>query len=256
MGMPIGIDVRDTGVDPSTIDRVFDWFRWVDATFSPYRLDSSVSLLNTGELTLAEAHPDVRAVLERCEALRVETNGYFDIRTDHLPLPVKRVTGLVTTAGLDPSGLVKGWSVDRAARIIEEAGARNYSINAGGDVLVRGGALPESQWHIGIRHPLLVDKVAAVVTTTNQAIATSGAYERGRHIINPHTGEPPSGVLSVTVVGGDLATADAYATAAFAMGTDGPAWTARLFGYQAMTILEDETVLSTRWFPAAAADQL
>jgi len=55
----------------------------------------------------------------------------------------------------------------------------------------------------------------------------------------------------VTVVGSDPATADAYATAAFAMGTDGPAWTARLFGYEAMTILEDETVLSTRWFPAS-----
>ncbi len=108
MGMSIGIDVRDTGIGPSALDRVFEWFRWVDATFSPYQPDSQVSLLNTGELTLAEAHTDVCAVLERCKELRTETNGYFDIRTDHLPLPVRRVTGLITTVGLDPSGLVKG----------------------------------------------------------------------------------------------------------------------------------------------------
>lgn len=250
MGMPIGIDVRDTGVDPVALDRVFDWFRWVDATFSPYRLESQVSLLNRGELTLAEVHPDVRSILERCEELRPETNGYFDIHTDRLPSPVTRVTGLTTTTGLDPSGLVKGWSVDRAVQLLDDLGARNYSINAGGDVRVRGGALPEPEWRIGIRHPRLPDKIAAVLPVSDLAVATSGAYERGAHIVNPHTGEPPAGVLSVTIVGSELLTADAYATAAFAMGADGPAWTARLFGHEAMTIMADDTVLSTRWFPA------
>jgi thiamine biosynthesis lipoprotein len=256
LGMPIGIDVRDPDVDPSSLDQVFDWFRWVDATFSPYRPDSQVSLLNCGVLTLAEAHPDVREVMERCDELRAETNGYFDIRTDHLPIPLTRASGLVTTAGLDPSGLVKGWSVDRATRILDAAGAENYSINAGGDVRVGGAALPESFWRVGIRHPLIRDKVAAVVAATDLAVATSGTYERGRHIIDPHTGEPPTDVLSVSVVGLDLATADAYATAAFAMGLEGPAWTTRLFGYEAMTILENETVLATRWFPSIETEPL
>lgn len=252
MGMPIGIDVRDAGIDPSSLDGVFDWFRWVDATFSPYRPDSQVSLLNSGELTLAGVHPDVRTVLDRCEELRAATGGYFDIRTDHLPIPVPSVSGLFTTSGLDPSGLVKGWSVDRAAQLLDEAGAHNYSINAGGDVRVQGGALPEPLWRIGIRHPIVSDKVATVIAVTDLAVATSGAYERGQHIMNPHTGEPATGVLSISMVGLDLATADAYATAAFAMGADGPAWTTRLFGYEAMTILENETVLSTRWFPQDA----
>jgi thiamine biosynthesis lipoprotein len=58
-------------------------------------------------------------------------------------------------------------------------------------------------------------------------------------------------VLSVTVVGRDLGMSDAYATAAFAMGTDGPEWTLSLAGYQAMTVLADETVLSTPGFPTA-----
>jgi thiamine biosynthesis lipoprotein len=68
-------------------------------------------------------------------------------------------------------------------------------------------------------------------------------------VIVPHTGRAPAGVLSVTVIGPDLGTADAYATAAFAMGLEGPAWTARLRGYEAMTILADQTVLTTGGFP-------
>ena len=89
-----------------------------------------------------------------------------------------------------------------------------------------------------------------MVEASDLAIATSGAYARGDHVRNPHTGRPPAGVLSVTIVGPELATADAYATAAFAMGPEeGPHWTARLKGYEAMTILADETILSTGGFP-------
>jgi thiamine biosynthesis lipoprotein len=243
MGMPIGIDVRDPDVDPGALERAFDWLRFVDSTFSTYRPDSDISRLNRGELTLAEAHPEVRAVLERCEQLRFETNGYFDIRA----------TG-GADGGIDPSGLVKGWSVDRAGQILEQAGARNYSVNAGGDIRVRGRPTPAPYWRIGIQHPFVSDRIAAVVAANDLAIATSGAYERGQHIIDPHSGLPPSGVLSVTVVGPDLGTADAYATAAYAMGLDGPAWTAGLVasGYEAMTILADETVLLTPNFPKVA----
>ncbi len=92
--------------------------------------------------------------------------------------------------------------------------------------------------------------MAAVVEADDLAIATSGAYARGDHIVDPHTGRPPSGLLSVTVTGPELATADAYATAAFAMGLSGPAWTAQLDGYEAMSILTSDTVLSTPGFPA------
>jgi thiamine biosynthesis lipoprotein len=85
------------------------------------------------------------------------------------------------------------------------------------------------------------------------AVATSGLYERGDHIIDPASGGAPAGVLSVTVVGPDLGVADAYATAAFAMGRQGPEWTLALAGYEAMTILSDETVLTTPGFPVLAA---
>ncbi len=249
MGMPIGVDVRDTHVDPAALDRAFDWLRWVDATFSTYQADSEISRLNRGDLALEDTHPDVQAVLARCAALREETDGYFDIGAALLS-QWERVGDVALRLGaVDPSGLVKGWAVERAAALLEEADARNYAINAGGDIRVRGRAAPEPYWRVGIQHPLLHDRIAAVVTATDLAIATSGAYARGAHIVDPHTGHPPDGILSVTITGPDLGTADAYATAAFAMGTAGPAWTARLIGYQAMTILADETVLSTPGFP-------
>jgi thiamine biosynthesis lipoprotein len=251
MGMPIGVDVRDPEVVPGALDRAFAWLRWVDTTFSTYKPDSEISRLNRGELTLPDAHPDIREILARCAALREETNGYFDIEAALLA-QWERVGDVALRLGAgDPSGLVKGWAVERAAHILEESGARDYSVNAGGDIRVRGCPSPASGWRIGIQHPTLRDKVAAVIEVTDLAIATSGAYERGAHIVDPHTGRPPEGVLSVTIVGPDLATADAYATAAYAMGREGPAWTAQLVarGYEAMTILADQTILSTPAFP-------
>jgi thiamine biosynthesis lipoprotein len=236
MGMPIVVDIRDD-VDSDALDEMFDWLRWVDATFSTYRDDSEVSRLNRGELAVDDVHPDVHDVLQRCEELRATTDGYFDARAG-------------TNGILDPSGLVKGWGVDRAATLLDAIGLENYALSAGGDMVLRGGALPDAAWRVGIQHPLLNDQVAAVVEASDLAVATSGEYARGRHVFDPHTGQPPDGVLSVTITGPDLATADAFATAAFAMGAKGPHWTARLQGHEAMTMLTDERVLSTPGFPA------
>jgi thiamine biosynthesis lipoprotein len=235
MGMPVGIDVRDSAVPAGALDAAFDWLRWVDATFSTYRDDSEISRLNTGALAPTDAHPLVRDVLARCERLRVATGGAFDARA---PRP----------GAVDPSGLVKGWAVERAAARLRAAGIRRFCVNAGGDVRVGDGPEPGSRWRVGIQHPRARDSLAAVVAATRAAIATSGAYERGDHVVDPRTGGPPRGVLSVTVIGRDLGTADAYATAAFALGPDGPAWTATLRGYAAMTIRADGTVLTTPGF--------
>ena len=235
MGMPIVIDVRDAD-DGSALDPLFDWFRFVDATFSTYIPDSDINKLNRGEITLADAHPSVREVLEHCEQLRSETSGFFDVSARD-------------PRYIDPSGFVKGWSVDRAVAIADRMGWSNYAISAGGDMRLRGGARPEPVWRVGIQHPENPTQVVAVVCGDDIAVATSGAYIRGEHVINPHTRQPPEGVLSVTITGPELATTDAYATAAFAMGLDGPAWTARLSGYEAMTIRADGRSLHTPGFP-------
>lgn len=236
MGMPFVLDVRDE-IDHSTFDDVVAWLHQVDETFSTYKETSEISRINQGELAVDDAIADVQEVLRLCDELRTETEGFFDMRA--------------AGRGIDPSGLVKGWSVERAAAILDAAGACNYAINAGGDIVLRGHPRPGEDWRVGIQHPHERDRVAKVVAGTDFAVATSGTYERGEHVLDPHTHRPPEGVLSVTITGPNLTRADAYATAAFAMGAGAPAWTATLSGYEALSILADGTVLSTRGFPAA-----
>jgi FAD:protein FMN transferase len=232
MGMPVSVEVHGD-VAPTAVEEAFAWLRSVDATFSPYRADSQISRLDRGTLAPGAAHPLVREVLASCETHRLATAGFFDIRA---------------TGRLDPSGFVKGWAVDRAGTILERAGARRFCVNAGGDVLVRRGGPGEAPWRVGIQHPHQRHSLACVVELTDGAVATSGTYERGLHVVDPHARRPPRGVLSVTVIGADLGTADAYATAAFAMGLRGPTWTASLPAFKAMTILENNRLLSTPSF--------
>lgn len=209
MGMPVRVE---GSIDAA---RVFAWLRWVDATFSTYRPDSEISRLDRGEPVVP--HPLVREVLERCDALRRETGGYFDMRAG---------------GSLDPSGYVKGWAVQRAAAF----GRGRFLIDAGGDVVLRG------RWRVGLRHPYERDRLAAALVLEDCAVATSGLYERGPHIVDPYTGRPAEALASVTVIGSDLGTADAYATAAFARGD--AAWTAPL---AAMTIAGDRVFTTASW---------
>jgi FAD:protein FMN transferase len=230
MGMPIVVAIRGGG-DGAVLEEVFDWMRKVDALFSTYKPDSEISRVRRGELAVSDASDDVQSVLAQCEQVCDETDGYFD-------------AWRCSQDGLDPSGLVKGWAVDGAASILDRAGLRDYAVNAGGDIRTRG------RWSIGIQHPLEPKAVARVVDAVDAAIATSGAYARGDHVRDPHTGAPAGGILSVTIVGSELARADAYATAAFAMGPiHAVDWTARLRGYEALTILADGRVLATPDFP-------
>ncbi|HEU4978407.1 MAG TPA: FAD:protein FMN transferase [Solirubrobacteraceae bacterium] len=227
MGMPIAIEVRGGDVD---VEPAFAWLRWVDRTFSTYDDSSEISRLGRGEIALADCSPEVDEVLTRCAALREETGGYFSVRAG---------------GSLDPCGLVKGWAVGRAAALLEQAGAECFAVDAAGDVVVRGRPGDDGPWRVGVRHPQQRAKVAAVLGCEDVAVATSGAYERGEHVLDPHTGRPPSGLLSVTILGPDIATADAYATAAFAMGADARFWVAGLQGYEAMLITSGREVLST-----------
>jgi thiamine biosynthesis lipoprotein len=237
MGTVVSLDVRGAAgaATHAAFGRLMAWLRDVDRRFSTYRADSEISRIDRGELSVAMASSDVRWVLDRCVALRDETGGAFDERAG---------------GRLDPSALVKGWAVQRGAEILSGDGLTDFCLNAGGDVVVRGGALPEPVWRVGVQHPRNRGAIAAAIGVTDMAVATSGAYERAGHLLDPRTGAIPSGVLSVTVVGPDLGMADAYSTAAFALGADGPRWTLGLEGYETMTILSDDRVLTTPGFPA------
>jgi thiamine biosynthesis lipoprotein len=145
---------------------------------------------------------------------------------------------------------VKGWSVDEAIAMLRLAGARNVQVAAGGDLVALGEPEPGRPWRVGIRHPDAARQVAAVLHVRDLAVATSGLYERGDHIRDPHTGAAPAGLRSLTVVGPDLATVDAFATACFAMGEAGIAWAARQPGFGALGITRDGRVV---WTPLVDA---
>ncbi|GIG01640.1 FAD:protein FMN transferase [Catellatospora citrea] len=211
MGMPVSLHLRGPGLDSApverTVDAVFALLREADAVFSTYRADSAVSRINRGELTVAAAHPWVAEVAQLCDDARERTGGWFDAR---LPGPGGERTW-------DPSGLVKGWAVARAARLLSGA---DCCLNAGGDVIVSTAA-GHPPWRVGVEDPLRPSRLAEVVTLASGAVATSGTARRGAHIVDPYRGSPTAEVAGVTVIGPSLLWADVFATAAAARGVTG-----------------------------------
>jgi thiamine biosynthesis lipoprotein len=235
MGTAISLDIADP-VPSGLADDVFAWMREVDALFSTYRSDSEVSRLGSGALRVSDASGHVRDVLAACADLWRDTDGYFDVHA---------------TGGLDPSGYVKGWAVQVASDRLVAAGALNHCLNAGGDVRVRGHAGTGEPWRVGVRHPWDPSAVCFTLVGADLAIATSGTYERGAHVVDPRRGGPARGLRSVTVTGPDLGRADAYATAAVAMGETGLDWLARLVGYESAVVTDDGRCFRSGGLPEA-----
>jgi len=235
MGTAVSLEIADP-VPPGAADDVFTWLHEVDARFSTYRADSEIRRLDAGTLSTVDSSADVRTVLAACAGLWRDTDGFFDA---------------YATGALDPSGYVKGWSVEVASARLAAAGSPNHCLNAGGDIRLRGEPSPGRPWRVGIRHPFDASAVCLVIVGRDLAVATSGTYERGDHVFNPRSGKPASGLRSVTVTGPDLGRADAYATAALAMGHDGIAWLAGLDGYESAVVTDDGELFCSPGLPQA-----
>ena len=233
MGTVVSFDVP--GSAAGAVDDAVRWLHWVDETFSTFRADSAVSRFGRGEISLADCPPEVASVLAACAEVAELSGGYFSVRP---------------AGSLDPSGYVKGWAIERAADMLTAAGSASHTVNGGGDVQCAG-SHAGAPWRVGIADPLRAGQLACVVAGRDFAVATSGVAERGTHIVDPHTGRPPSGLLSVTVTGPHLALADAYATAAFAMGIQrAQGWAEQLEGYEAFGIGVDGETWQTSGFRA------
>lgn len=212
MGMPVSLALRGPGADGPQADAAWELaleiLHEADRTFSTYREDSVVSRLARGELTVDDAPPDVHEVLALGERARVESGGAFDVRRDGV---------------LDPSGVVKGWAVQKTVAAFDSLEDTDVCLSAGGDMVARSaaGAPP---WRVGIEDPADPRQLVAVVPLHNGGLATSGLARRGAHITDPRTGATPTALASVTVVAPDLVSADIDATAAFVMGEDAVVW--------------------------------
>ena len=211
---------------------------WVDDVFSTYKPDSPVSRLRRGEITVDEAPPEVAEVLELCRRVRDASDGWFD--PWNLP------------GGVDPTGLVKGWAAERAMDELRRIGLPGALINAGGDVTAIGRPAPGEPWRIGIQNPLVRDRLLLNMELDGPgAVATSGVYERGPHLVDPHTGTTVTDLLSATVTGIDLAFADALATALYVSGGLLLDKLTRLAGYHGFVVYADGTIRTTRDLPVA-----
>lgn len=204
--MPITVEIVDAYVLVNDFKDIFAFFRKVDQQFSPYKKSSEVSKINRNEITEKDYSLEMREILRLAQEIKEKSNGYFDV---------------YHKGYFDPSGVVKGWAIQKGAELLRERGFHNFFIDAGGDIQVDG-LKNGKKWKVGIRNPFNRDEIIKVVTLSNEAIATSGTYIRGDHIFNPlEKNKVVKDIVSLSVLGTSIIEADLLATAAFAMGKKG-----------------------------------
>ena len=210
----------------------------VDEMFSTWKEHSLITKLRRGDITIAEAPPGVSEILRLCAIARDLSDGWFD--------------PWAMPGGFDPTGYVKGWAAEQALAALVSPGVSGAIVNAAGDIACYGGRPGTNSFRFGIVDPLCQGNLACIVELTD-ALATSGTYERGNHLIDPHSGEASVRVASASVTGPDLGLADALATALAVAGSEGLAWVEQLGGYEAMTVSFDGTKEWTTHFPFASS---
>lgn len=217
MNMPVTVEVkserREVKIEED-IRQIFSYFKEIDEKYSPFKSTSEVGKYNRGEKVSRE----MLRILDLCEETKKMTNGYFDI---------KKRDGTI-----DPSGLVKGWSIKNAADILRKKKYQKFYVDVAGDAEIVG-----KNWKWGIRNPFDKNQIIKVLKLSNCGIATSGTYERGQHVWDPVTKRPEiSDIVSITVVGENVYEADRFATAAFAMGLEGINFVETLKGFEGYMI--------------------
>jgi thiamine biosynthesis lipoprotein len=236
MGMPVTVEIIGEAPDEQ-MEGVFAYFTAIDKRFSLYKPESEISALNQGRIADEDLSPDMNEVLSLAERTKAETNGFFEIL---------RPDGVI-----DPSGIVKGWAIRNAARIIRNAGFESFCVDAGGDIQTGGGNSDGEPWRIGIRNPFNDQEIIKAVSPGAHGVATSGSYVRGPHIYNPiQPGKPIEDIISLTVIGPDVFEADRFATAAFAMGSDGIYFIEGLQGLEGYVVSAQGIATQTTGFGA------
>ncbi len=195
-----------------------------ESLFSTWRRESMLSRYRRGDIPEAELAPEILEVLDLCTVVRELSGGWFD--------------PWAMPGGVDPTGLAKGWAVERAIDLIDHPLASGVMLNIGGDLTTRGLPSPGQQWRIGIRDPWDAALIRSIVETGG-AVATSATYERGSILIDPRTGVASCRLASATVLGPDLAIADGLATALAVAGDDGLQWLSQIPGYEAYIVRWD-----------------
>lgn len=220
--MPITIEIVDENVTWKDFEAIKNYFTYIDKTFSPFNHGSEISKINQGLLEAHNYSDDVIDILKLGEETRLLTKGYFNVYRN---------------GKLDPLGLVKGWAIVNASYYLRNHGYFNFYIDAGGDIEVSGRNAKGKKWDIGIKNPFDSQEIVKVVLLEKGGIATSGTYNRGQHIYDPHKKDRlASGIVSLSVIGPNVFEADRFATAAFAMKEKGIEFIESLDGFEGYMI--------------------
>jgi FAD:protein FMN transferase len=219
---------------------------------------SQIYELNNSGTEWVELSPEIIYILGKAREYSLLTGGYFDVtvkplvdfwmeevkRSGKMPtgsqlaavLDLVGHNGLIIDEannrarfskegmGVTLGGIAKGYAVDRVCEVLKSKGVENALVDIGGDIRVIG----TTSWTIGIADPRAEGELLGLIELRNKAIATSGDYrryhligaERIHHIINPRSGEPAAGAISVTIVAEDCLTADAISTGVYVMGPE------------------------------------
>ncbi|HLN19144.1 MAG TPA: FAD:protein FMN transferase [Patescibacteria group bacterium] len=229
MGMPITVEILDENIESKIFDRVFDYFHYVDEKYSPFKSTSELSLINNGFLKEKQWSIEMKEIFNLAEETKKISGGFFDI---------KKPDGK-----MDPSGIVKGWAIHNAAKLLKNQGCKIFYVDAGGDIEAHG-----KFWRVGIRNPFDRNENIKIVKIKDQGIATSGTYIRGDHIYNPVNGKKVTEIVSLTVIGPDIFEADRFATAAFAMGREAINFIERLENFEGYMIDQNGIATMTSGF--------
>jgi thiamine biosynthesis lipoprotein len=187
-------------------------------------------------LALAQTSSAVRASYERANEWRIATGGLFSAERPE--------------AVLDLNGIVKAEAIDSAGALLDRHGCTSWSINVGGDLLVRS----DSQaWMTGIADPANEQTILCTLTLADsfRAVATSGSAQRGDHIWTAGS-LLPSVFVQVSVLATDIVTADVLATAIVAGGMDALDDTAGRWPVEVLTVDRSGEILATLGFRALA----
>ena len=284
MGTRVSVELwhEDAAVGRALVEKVLDEYRRIDRGMSTYKPDSEISRLNASAATAPfQTSEELFSLIRRSLELSAASDGAFDITYEsvgylydfrahrrpteaqvaaalpaidyrHVVLDEAARTVAFSTPGvrINLGGIAKGYAVERGAAILREAGVEHAVLNAGGDTRVLGDRRGRP-WVIGIRHPRLDGEYVTRLPIVDEAISTSGDYERyfeedGKryhHIINPHTGKPTEGVLSVTVIGPDATITDGLSTTLFVLGRERALEVIEKFpGYEAVIVESDGRV--------------
>ena len=256
MGTIVEIQIKDAGKEDANeaVNKAFAEFNRIDEKYSTYKQKNLMWKINNSEEDTIELDDESSYLVLKSEELYKATQGGFDpaignlidllgFETGDPELPPKeKVLEILKNTGwkniqikdknrlikspeekINFGGIAKGYAVDKAAEILEAEGIENYLINAGGEIYASG-----EDWTIGIQHPRNKNELIGAVNPDRIGIATSGDYEqffeedgkRYNHIINPVTGMPADETAAVTVIAGDVTTADGLATGIFVAGVE------------------------------------